>query len=77
MRAISAAAGSRASKRRLPIAAGVAAPNMAAPIGLAHTMRVASVLQSQAGNAPVASGASRLSRQRDSWDSPLTRQARA
>src|SRR5712692_6950796 len=44
---------------------------MAAPTGLAHTMRVASALHNQAGSALVASGASRLSRRQDSWN-PVT-----
>src|SRR5262249_20081647 len=49
------------------IAAGLAAAKIAAPTGLAQRMWVASTLQSHAGSALVASGASRLSRRNDSW----------
>ena len=65
-RAICAAVGWSASNVLALIAADVGAPKMAAPIGLAHRMRVASVLQSQAGSALVASGASLWSRRKDS-----------
>ena len=67
-RAIWAGAGSPRVNCREPIAADVGAPKTAAPAAFAHTMRLPSVLHSQAGNALVASGASRLSRKRDSWN---------
>ena len=50
-----------------PISADVGAPKIAAPTGLAQMIRVASVLQSQAGNALVASGASLSSCRQDVW----------
>src|SRR5262252_5388589 len=49
------------------MAGSVDAPSMAAPTGLAHRMRLASALQSQAGRGLVASGAMRLSRRQASW----------
>jgi hypothetical protein len=56
--AICAAAGSPVSKLRAPIVADVGEPKMAAPTGLAHRIRVAATLQSHAGSALVATGAS-------------------
>jgi hypothetical protein len=67
IRAIWSAAGSPGANRREPIAAEVA-PKTATPVAFAHTMRVPSGRHSQAGNALVASGASRPSRRRDSWN---------
>src|SRR5262249_24375800 len=67
-RAIWAAAGWPASKARAAIASDVGAPKIAAPVGLAHTIWLASALQSHAGSALVASGDSLGSRRYDSWN---------
>jgi hypothetical protein len=69
MRDISAAAGSLLSNLRCAKARDVSAPKMAAPVGLAHRMPLASAFQSQAGRALVASGASLLSVKKDSRNS--------
>ena len=68
IRAIWAAAGSSRVNCRELIVADVGAPKMAAPVAFAHTIWVPSVLHSHAGNALVATGASRPSRKRDSWN---------
>jgi hypothetical protein len=60
------------------IAAELAAPKIAAPIGFAHRMRLASALHSHAGSALVATGANRSSRSKASWNSDwLIERARA
>jgi hypothetical protein len=66
-RAICPAVGSPGSNSRALIAAGLSAAKIAAPTGLVQRMCAASTLQSHAGSALVASGASRLSRRNDSW----------
>ena len=69
--AICAEAGWPASNFRARMADDVAAPKIAAPVGLAQRMRDASMFQSHAGNALTASGAIRSSRNRNT---PLAHQ---
>ena len=74
MRATSAAAVCVRSNVRTESAAGVGAPNIAAPVGLAHSTRVASGDHSHAGDGRSASGLRRGSCNQASHRPPLRRQ---
>ncbi len=66
-RATCTAAGCLASKRKAATAAGEVASKIAAPVGFAHSMRLASALHSQTGCGLMACGASRASLSQAIW----------